>query len=147
MSCNSPAGATAANPINPASKPNLPLAATNSSSSSTSVGTSAVLLTEYVRARTSEIKASGNNATELIRGIIATIVMHRKKLTIKTVNLLPPGTRSITGPINGAITANGARLIAKNKRTLLRAASGLIDKKSESARAIANDASPHAMSA
>jgi hypothetical protein len=73
--------------------------------------------------------------------------MHRKKLTIKTVNRLPPGTRSITGPINGAITANGARLIAKNKRTLLRAASGLIDKNSESARAIANDASPHAMSA
>jgi hypothetical protein len=49
--------------------------------------------------------------------------------------------------MNGAITANGARLIAKNKRTLLRAASGLIDKNSESARAIANDASPHAMSA
>ena len=49
--------------------------------------------------------------------------------------------------MNGAITANGARLIARNIRTLLRAASGLIDRKSESARAIANAASPHAVSA
>ena len=73
--------------------------------------------------------------------------MHRNKLTTSTVIRLPPGTRSITGPMNGAITANGARLIARNIRTLLRAASGLIDKKSESARAIANAASPHAVSA
>ena len=73
--------------------------------------------------------------------------MHRNKLTISTVIRLPPGTRSITGPMNGAITANGARLIARNIKTLLRAASGLIDRNSESARAIANAASPHAVSA
>ena len=72
---------------------------------------------------------------------------HLKALTINTVIRLPPGTRSITGPMNGAITANGARLTAKNSKTLLRAASGLIDKKSESASAIANAASPHAVSA
>jgi hypothetical protein len=105
------------------------------------------LLTAYVRESISEINASGNSATELIRGTINTTVMHRKTLTINTVIRLPPGTRSITGPMNGAITANGARLIARNIKTLLRAASGLIDRNSESARAIANAASPHAVNA
>lgn len=65
---------------------------------------------------------------------------------MKTVIRLPPGILSITGPINGATIANGAKLTAKNKSTRLRAASGLIDKNSESARAIANAASPHATS-
>ena len=65
---------------------------------------------------------------------------------MKTVIRLPPGILSITGPMNGATIANGARLIAKNNSTRLRAASGLIDKNSESANAIANAASPHAMS-
>ena len=51
------------------------------------------------------------------------------------------------GPISGAITANGAMLIARNNSTLLRAASGLILKNKESAKAIANDASPQAISA
>ena len=65
---------------------------------------------------------------------------------MKTVIRLPPGILSMTGPINGATIANGAKLIAKNNSTRLRAASGLIDKNSESANAIANAASPHAMS-
>jgi hypothetical protein len=54
----------------------------------------------------------------------------------------PPGKRSIYGPITGASTAKGARLIAKNKSTFERAASGLIDKKSESANETASAASP-----
>ncbi len=53
----------------------------------------------------------------------------------------------MTGPMNGAITANGAKLTAKNKSTRLRAASGLIDKNNESASATANAASPHAINA
>jgi len=72
--------------------------------------------------------------------------MQRKNATMKTVIRLPPGILSITGPINGATIANGAKLIAKNSNTRLRAASGLIDKNSESANAIAKAASPHAMS-
>lgn len=105
------------------------------------------MLTAYVRERIRDINARGNNATASRRGTIRTTVMHRKILTISTVIRRPPGTRSITGPMNGAITANGARLIARNNRTLLRAASGLIDRKSESASAMANAASPQAVSA
>jgi len=64
---------------------------------------------------------------------------------MKTVIRLPPGILSITGPMNGATIANGAKLTAKKSNTRLRAASGLIDKKSESASAIANAASPQAI--
>jgi hypothetical protein len=46
------------------------------------------------------------------------------------------------GPIIGASTAKGAKLIAKNKMTFERAASGLIDKNNESASETASAASP-----
>jgi hypothetical protein len=143
----SPAGIAAAKPINPERRPSLPFAETNSSSFLTNVGTSAALLTLYVRANTNEINANAKSESEFSREIIATTVAQRKALTKNTVNLRPPGIRSMTGPMNGAITANGAKLTAKNKSTRLRAASGLIDKNKESASATANAASPHAINA
>ena len=45
----------------------------------------------------------------------------------------PPGARSMNGPMNGATTANGAKLTNRYSNTLLRAASGLIEKNSEPA--------------
>ena len=93
-----------------------------------------------------EMKARAKSEIEFSREIIRTTVTQRSTATMKTVIRLPPGILSITGPMNGATIANGAKLTAKNKSTRLRAASGLIDKKSESARAIANAASPHANS-
>jgi hypothetical protein len=73
-------------------------------------------------------------------------VAQRNNATIKTVTRRPPGILSIIGPMNGATIAKGAKLIAKNSSTRLRAASGLIDKNSESANAMAKADSPNAIS-
>ena len=54
----------------------------------------------------------------------------------------PPAIRSIIGPINGAMTRNGAKLITRNSSTLLRASPGAMLKNNESASATIIAASP-----
>ena len=54
----------------------------------------------------------------------------------------PPATRSISGPISGAITRNGAKLMTRNSITRDRAASRSMLKNSESASATTIAASP-----
>ena len=59
----------------------------------------------------------------------------------------PPATRSISGPISGAMTRNGAKLMTRNSITRERAASRSMLKNSESARATTIAASPPIISA
>jgi hypothetical protein len=59
----------------------------------------------------------------------------------------PPAMRSRNGPINGAISRNGAKLTTRNSKTCSRPSSGLIDRNFESARATTIAASPAIMAA
>ena len=142
ISCNKTAGAPPRKPTTLVSRPSFPLAAINCSSPTTTVGMIAERDTPYVLASTSDKNASGKSASEFSHFIIAISTIARINPTRHTVMRRPPGKRSIYGPIIGASTANGARLIAKNNMTFERAASGLIDKKSESANDTASAASP-----
>ena len=67
--------------------------------------------------------------------------------TIMIAALRPPAMRSRAGPISGASRRNGAKLRTRNSSTRSRAASGSIEKNSESARATTIAASPAIISA
>src|SRR6056297_444462 len=71
----------------------------------------------------------------------------RATATIWITNLRPPATRSISGPIRGATTRNGAKPSARNSNTRERAASRSMSKNSESANATTIAASPPIMRA
>ena len=71
----------------------------------------------------------------------------RAAATICTIRRRPPLTRSIAGPIAGAIRRNGAKLISKNPSTRLRAPFGSTSKKNESASATTIAASPPSIAA
>ena len=146
ISCNKTAGAPPRKPTTLVSRPSCPLAAINCSSPSTTVGIIADRDTPYVLASTNDRNASGNNASEFSHFIMAINTIARINPTRHTVMRRPPGNRSMYGPIIGASTAKGARLMAKNRMTFERAASGLIDKKSESAKETASAASPTTIS-
>ena len=65
----------------------------------------------------------------------------RPRLVTRIMARRPPGIRSMTGPISGVTTANGAMVRARYRAMRLRAASGLIEKKIDPARATAITAS------
>ena len=97
-------------------------------------------------ANTSDANASGNRVNESRDHAMPTRTTARNTATISTTIRCPPRIRSTNGPTNGATTANGAMLTARNKITFVRAASGLIDKNKESASATVMAVSPATIS-
>ena len=142
MSCSKPTGITTIKPVIPAICPSLLLASTSPSDPVTVLGTNDDFAIEYVFARTSDANANGNSVSESSDCIMPISTSARKMATNNTTMRCPPRIRSTRGPTNGATMAKGAILTARNKMTLVRAASGLIDKKSESANANVIDVSP-----
>ena len=139
-------GITTMNPVIPATCPSLLFAATKPSGSEIVLGTNEDFAIEYVFASTNEANANGKSAGESSDCIMPMSTSARKMATINTTMRCPPRMRSTSGPTNGATIANGAMLTARNKITLVRAASGLIDKKSESANATVMAVSPATIS-
>ena len=97
--------------------------------------------------RTSITKASGNSSrlwtSRAMRG-------HRTAATAAaatTIARRAPRLRSIRGPRRGEITANGARVSTRYKKTLLLASSGEIEKNSDPAREMATRVLPATMQA
>ena len=141
------AGMIATKPANPAIRPSLELASTRSRSSRTTDGTSACLDTRYVFWRTSAANTSGNRARLSIAAAISSEITMRAAATSWMTVRRPPAARSMTGPISGAMTTNGAKLTMRKRRTRPRAALGSMLKKSESARATIIAASPPTIAA
>ena len=84
---------------------------------------------------------------ESILPIMKNVTTARNDATSITTSRRPPRIRSTNGPMKGVTIENGARLSARKRITLPRAASGLIDKKSEFARATVIAASPAVINA
>ena len=77
-----------------------------------------------------------------MRPIMSKVTIALPAAARHTTSRLPPFMRSITGPMSGDTTANGAKLSARKRTTFPRAASGLIDKNRELASATVIAASP-----
>ncbi len=142
VTCSSPAGITATTPARPAIRPSFELASTSSRSFRTTAGTSADLEIAYVFCSTSATNTSGNRNVSSENRIINSCTTMRAAATSCTMKRRPPRTRSMTGPMNGATTRNGAKLTSRKASTLLRAPFGSTSKKNESASATTIAASP-----
>ncbi len=137
-----PAGTTATAPVMPEIRPSFEFASTSSSWVRTVDGTSADFDTMYVFCSTREANTSGNSARLSMLLAIRIISTTRAAASSWITSRRPPATRSIKGPISGAMTRNGAKLNARNSITRERAASRSMLKNSESARATTIAASP-----
>ena len=145
--CNSPAGPTAARPTNPAMRLSFELASTSSLSLLTTDGTSALREMAYVFCKISATNASGNSNRLSTWLAISSDRGTRANATACTTNRRPPGARSMTGPMNGAMNRNGTRVIPRYSSTFVRAASGSRLNNTEPARATVVAASPATMAA
>ena len=73
--------------------------------------------------------------------IMSRATASRPTLVTRIMARRPPGIRSMMGPISGVTSANGAIVRARYRAIRSRAASGLMEKKIDPARATAMTAS------
>jgi len=133
MAASPPAGKAAIAPTAPEIKPSFELASTSSVLLLTTVGISADRETLYVFCNTSAPNDSGNSNRSSRWKIIVKKIKARPSAVSCMINRRPPDARSMNGPMNGATSAKGAKLTSRYRRTLLRAASGLIEKNNDPA--------------
>jgi len=123
-------------------RPSFEFASTSSVSERTVEGTMADFDTAYVFCKTSDANTSGNSTRASRYCAISNVRITRDSATTWMTNFRPPATRSISGPISGATTRNGAKPITRKSNTRERAASRSMSKNNESANATTMAASP-----
>ena len=89
--------------------------------------------------------AAGNKSSEERCSAIKGHTAARPNAATITMTRRAPWLRSISGPSSGETTANGAIVMRRYNRTVLLAASGLIEKNNDPAKEIVTSVSPAIM--